>query len=78
MKKFNKWKEVKEERYFHKYRMEILQGRCKGVYMYSDISEERHWLINMGEFIESGTEIFFLEKIGDTEYYELTGFIRKD
>lgn len=76
MRKYNKWNEVYE---FTKYRMEIFTGRCKGVYMYNEIREERNWLVKMSEFIEEGTEIFFLERVMDnSNVYNVTGYIRKD
>ena len=76
MKKYRSWNEIYE---FTKYRMEILTGRCKGIYMYDNRTEERNWLIKMGEFIEPGTEVFFLERISDnSKNYNITGYIRKD
>lgn len=76
MKKYNRWKDVYE---FTRYRMEIFTGRCKGVYMYEDIKDERNWLVKMSEFIEQGTEIYFLERMTDTsKVYNVTGYIRKD
>ena len=76
MRKYKNWHEVYE---FTKYRMEIFTGRCKGVYMYNELREERNWLVKMSEFIEEGTEIFFLERVMDnSNVYNVTGYIRKD
>lgn len=75
MMKYKKWSEVYN---FTRYRMEIFTGKCKGIYMYQDISEETHWLVQMSEFIEPKTEIFFLERIGDSNKYDLTRYVRKD
>ena len=48
---------------FSKYRIDILSGKYKGVYMYDLKHEENQMLLQFGKDIEDGTKIFFFERI---------------
>ena len=48
---------------FSKYRIDILSGKYRGVYMYDLKHEENQMLLQFGKDIEDGTKIFFFERI---------------
>lgn len=75
MRKFNEWSEVEV---YTKYRIDILDGEHKGIYLYNDKKDEADWLLNVASQFNEGTKIFFLERIGEIfNVYEITGMIKR-
>lgn len=78
MNKYKSFKDIPTHTEYKKYRMDIFTGKCKGIYMYDTLHEERNWFIKMGDFIEEKTEIFFMEKLGESNNYEVKDYIVKE
>ncbi len=64
MTRYNNFADVKG---YSKYRIDILNGKYKGVYMYDFRHDERQFLTQISRNAENNTIIYFMERILDDE-----------